>query len=213
MEGEHALLARLLYGTGMRLVEALWLRVKDVDFAHRTLIVREGKANTDRTLMLPQALEDGLRPVGLCPFPSAAGSCRPLPGRGTAGGAGAQVSARRRGMGLALGIPAGHAEPRSALGRPAAGITGSIRPSSGRSSGQQSPRGPCRQASAVGRADFQPGRAQAAAPRGAASAMVPIGRPAPDPRGPEKAGVGSPKVAGEAPQASPTPGEGKARPA
>ena len=136
MEGEHALLARLLYGTGMRLMEALWLRVKDVDFAHRTLIVREGKANTDRTLMLPQALEDGLRPVGLCPFPSAAGSCRPLPGRGTAGGAGAQVSARRRGMGLALGIPAGHAEPRSALGRAAAGITGSIRPSSGRSSGQ-----------------------------------------------------------------------------
>jgi integrase len=136
MEGEHALLARLLYGTGMRLMEALWLRVKDVDFAHCTLIVREGKANTDRTLMLPQALEDGLRPVGLCPFPSAAGSCRPLPGRGTAGGAGAQVSAPRRGMGLALGIPAGHAEPRSALGRPAGGITGSIRPSSGRSSGQ-----------------------------------------------------------------------------
>jgi len=76
MEGEHALLARLLYGTGMRLMEALWLRVKDVDFAHRTLIVREGKANTDRTLMLPQALEDGLRPVGLCPFPSAAAAIR-----------------------------------------------------------------------------------------------------------------------------------------
>jgi integron integrase len=61
MDGEHALLARLLYGTGMRIMEALRLRVKDVDFAHCTLIVREGKGNKDRTLMLPQALEDGLR--------------------------------------------------------------------------------------------------------------------------------------------------------
>ena len=152
------------------------------------------------------------RPVGLCPFPSAAGSCRPLPGGGTAGGAGAQVSARRRGMGLALGIPAGHAEPRSALGRAAAASpVRSDLPAGVQAGGSR--RGPCRQASAVGCADFRPGRAQAAAPRGAASAMVPIGRPAPDPRDPEKAGVGGPKLAGEAPQASPTPGEGKARPA
>lgn len=44
MDGEHALLARLLYGTGMRIIEALRLRVKDVGFAHYTLIVREGRA-------------------------------------------------------------------------------------------------------------------------------------------------------------------------
>jgi integrase len=43
MEGEHRLFAQLLYGTGMRLTEGLHLRVKDVDFAHNTIIVREGK--------------------------------------------------------------------------------------------------------------------------------------------------------------------------
>lgn len=43
MSGEHLLLAKLLYGTGMRISEALNLRVKDLDFLHRTIIVREGK--------------------------------------------------------------------------------------------------------------------------------------------------------------------------
>jgi integron integrase len=61
LEGQHALLARLLYGTGMRIMEALRLRVKDVDFARLTLIVRSGKGNKDRALMLPQALVADLR--------------------------------------------------------------------------------------------------------------------------------------------------------
>jgi len=61
LEGEHALLARLLYGTGMRIMEALRLRVKDVDFARLTIIVRSGKGNKDRALMLPQALVADLR--------------------------------------------------------------------------------------------------------------------------------------------------------
>jgi integron integrase len=61
MEGTHALLARLLYGTGMRIMEALRLRVKDVDFARRTLIVREGKGGKDRALMLPESLAGDLR--------------------------------------------------------------------------------------------------------------------------------------------------------
>ena len=43
LQGVHRVLARLLYGTGMRISEALQLRVKDVDFAHRALMVREGK--------------------------------------------------------------------------------------------------------------------------------------------------------------------------
>ncbi len=43
MSGVHGLLARLLYGTGMRITEGLQLRVKDIDFAHRAVIVREGK--------------------------------------------------------------------------------------------------------------------------------------------------------------------------
>lgn len=213
MEGEHALLARLRYGTGMRLMEALWLRVKDVDFAHRTLIVREGKGNKDRTLMLPQALEDGLRAqlgcarslrlrdrADHCPgveLPEALARKYPRAGEAWAWHRVFPQATLSR-------------DPRSGERQPASPVRSDV-PAGVRAGSSR--RGPCRQGSAVGRADFQPGRAQAAAPRGAASAMVPIGRPAPDPRGPEKAGVGGPKVAGEAPQASPTPGEGKARPA
>jgi integron integrase len=56
-----SLIGRLLYGTGMRIAEALRLRVKDVDFARRTIIVREGKGGKDRALMLPETLRDPLR--------------------------------------------------------------------------------------------------------------------------------------------------------
>jgi integron integrase len=52
----HLLLAKLLYGTGMRLNEALNLRVKDLDFSNQTITVREGKGKKDRSLMLPVAL-------------------------------------------------------------------------------------------------------------------------------------------------------------
>jgi integrase len=47
MDGEHWLFAQLLYGTGMRLSEGLQLRVKDVDFDHQAIIVREGKGRKD----------------------------------------------------------------------------------------------------------------------------------------------------------------------
>jgi integron integrase len=57
----HGLLARLLYGTGMRLLEGLRLRVKDIDFARRAVIVREGKGGKDRVVMLPASLEAPLR--------------------------------------------------------------------------------------------------------------------------------------------------------
>jgi integrase len=43
MDGEHRLFAQLLYGTGLRLTEGLQLRVKDLDFDHGAIIVREGK--------------------------------------------------------------------------------------------------------------------------------------------------------------------------
>lgn len=56
MDGAHKLLAQLLYGTGMRITEALQLRIKDVDFERRTIIVRHGKGGKDRALMLPQAI-------------------------------------------------------------------------------------------------------------------------------------------------------------
>lgn len=61
MTGVTGLLARLVYGTGMRLREALGLRVKDVDFSRRVIIVREGKGAKDRVVMLPQSLEPALK--------------------------------------------------------------------------------------------------------------------------------------------------------
>lgn len=61
LDGEVGLLARLLYGSGMRLMECLSLRVKDVDFARHTIVVREGKGGKDRVVMLPRALAEPLR--------------------------------------------------------------------------------------------------------------------------------------------------------
>ena len=55
------LFGRLLYGTGMRIHEALALRVKDVDFDRRAIVVRHGKGGKDRVVMLPAALEGPLR--------------------------------------------------------------------------------------------------------------------------------------------------------
>ncbi len=61
MEGATGLLARLLYGTGMRLMEGLRLRAKDVDFDRHAIVVREGKGSKDRVVMLPRTLEPALR--------------------------------------------------------------------------------------------------------------------------------------------------------
>jgi len=61
MDGVTALLARLLYGTGMRLMEGIRLRVKDVDFDRHVIIVREAKGNKDRVVMLPRSLVPAMR--------------------------------------------------------------------------------------------------------------------------------------------------------
>ncbi|MFM1988500.1 MAG: hypothetical protein RJA99_1457 [Pseudomonadota bacterium] len=61
MEGEPALVARVLYGCGLRLNEALKLRVKDVDFERHVLVVRSGKGGKDRVVMLPRALVTDLK--------------------------------------------------------------------------------------------------------------------------------------------------------
>jgi integron integrase len=60
-QAPYGLLGRLLYGTGMRLLEGLRLRVKDIDFDRRAIVVREGKGFKDRVVMLPAALEAPLR--------------------------------------------------------------------------------------------------------------------------------------------------------
>jgi len=57
----HRLVGTLLYGGGLRLLEALRLRVKDVDFERRQLVVREGKGNRDRATPLPRVAEAPLR--------------------------------------------------------------------------------------------------------------------------------------------------------
>ncbi|MGZ3240607.1 MAG: integron integrase [Burkholderiaceae bacterium] len=61
MHGEHQLFAQLLYGTGMRITEGLQLRVKDIEFDRRAIIVREGKGGKDRVVMLPDRLIPALR--------------------------------------------------------------------------------------------------------------------------------------------------------
>ncbi len=56
IEGVHWLVVCLLYGSGLRLMEAVRLRVKDIDFEHRALFIRDGKGNKDRIVTLPDEL-------------------------------------------------------------------------------------------------------------------------------------------------------------
>lgn len=60
MQGVEGLIARLLYGTGMRLNEGLSLRVKDVDFDRHVVVVRSGKGDKDQVVMLPHSLAASL---------------------------------------------------------------------------------------------------------------------------------------------------------
>ena len=60
LHGEHYLMVSLMYGAGLRLMECLRLRVKDVDLARREIIVRDGKGEKDRITMLPQVLCEAL---------------------------------------------------------------------------------------------------------------------------------------------------------
>ena len=61
LDGSERLVATLLYGTGMRLMECLRLRVKDLDFGLNQILVRDGKGMKDRVTMLPAALREPLR--------------------------------------------------------------------------------------------------------------------------------------------------------
>ncbi len=53
IQGVNWIMASLLYGAGLRLLECLRLRVKDIDFGTNQIVVREGKGNKDRVTMLP----------------------------------------------------------------------------------------------------------------------------------------------------------------
>lgn len=61
LDGTHAVLGQLLYGTGMRITEALQLRSKDVDFERGAIVVRCGKGGKDRVVMLPASLAPALK--------------------------------------------------------------------------------------------------------------------------------------------------------
>lgn len=61
LTGTHHLMASLLYGAGLRLMECVRLRVKDLDFDYRQIIVRDGKGEKDRRTILPQSLVEPLR--------------------------------------------------------------------------------------------------------------------------------------------------------
>lgn len=61
LDGVYWLIASLLYGSGLRLMEALRLRVKDFNFERRCLIVRQGKGNKDRIVTLPDRLHEPLK--------------------------------------------------------------------------------------------------------------------------------------------------------
>jgi integron integrase len=61
LDGQTWLMAALLYGTGMRLMECLRLRVKDVDFERQEIVVRNGKGGKDRRVPLPMRLREALQ--------------------------------------------------------------------------------------------------------------------------------------------------------
>jgi len=61
LDGDHRLMAGLLYGSGLRLMECVRLRVKDVDFAYLRIVVRDPKGGKDRRTMLPVSVVPSLR--------------------------------------------------------------------------------------------------------------------------------------------------------
>lgn len=61
LEGDVRLVAKLLYGCGLRLMESLRLRVKDIDFSMKEITVRDGKGDKDRVTVLPDSLCDELK--------------------------------------------------------------------------------------------------------------------------------------------------------
>jgi len=61
MQGLHQLMAKLLYGCGLRLMECMRLRVKDIDFEQSQIIIREGKGEKDRLTILPSSLVHPLK--------------------------------------------------------------------------------------------------------------------------------------------------------
>lgn len=60
LDGQYRIMAQLIYGGGLRLMECLRLRIKDVDFENRTLILRDTKSDRDRITVLPESVVPAL---------------------------------------------------------------------------------------------------------------------------------------------------------
>jgi integrase len=61
VDERFATIVTLLYGAGLRLMECLQLRVKDIDFDRKIIVVREGKGRKDRVVMLPEPARPALQ--------------------------------------------------------------------------------------------------------------------------------------------------------
>ncbi len=61
MDGTHALMAKLIYGAGLRLMECVRLRIQDVDFGQGNIFIRGGKGGKDRTSILPQNIREEMK--------------------------------------------------------------------------------------------------------------------------------------------------------
>jgi integron integrase len=61
IRGTHQLMAKLMYGSGLRVMECIRLRVKDIDFAMNQIIVRDGKGKKDRITVLPEGVKPALK--------------------------------------------------------------------------------------------------------------------------------------------------------
>ena len=60
MHGTHQLMAKLIYGCGLRVMECIRLRVKDIDFEMNQIVVRDGKGKKDRITVLPDGIKSSL---------------------------------------------------------------------------------------------------------------------------------------------------------
>jgi hypothetical protein len=163
--GVHGLVATLLYGTGMRLMEGLRLRVKDIEFERREVVVRDGKGGKDRLTVLPETSSCRCRGTWPGAAPGTRQRCRGLR-VGAAGRAGDQVPGRRDRVGLAVDLRRRREVDGSALGRapaaPPASAIGAARRLRGGAS--------CGHRQAVFAARAEQGRTRCAQPAGRAVA-------------------------------------------
>jgi len=105
LPADMALLARLLYGTGMRLMEGLRLRVKDLDFDRGVVVVRQAKGDKDRVVMLPRSLAAELHQQVLAARAVGARPASAARWRGRSACTGDKISRHGTTLGMVLGVP------------------------------------------------------------------------------------------------------------